>query len=352
MCSYKKPNHHLSTISFSRKDKRGEIKIRTTLIISILFLAGNTFALPNCPDDISVGRSSIFGVKLPKWHNCFGTYIAPVKKPFSIGDKYVGEWQDGKYHGQGTFTRAYGAKWEGEWKEGKLNGQGTFTGREGEQYIGGFKDGEEHGNGTQISLNGKRYDGQWKEGRLHGRVKITWPNGDQWIGEWDRGYQKKGTLTKYIENDPRKRKENFIERLGKIKNENLVWIALEKEIDKIDIEIKNQELIFTALFDRCTKFGWQSDDHIAACIKQESYRDLQMQQQQYDMQLLEAKLDRKTSTKEKPFFLDILNLFAQQQQFEQNKQMQNDIAILKSSNRSIQNQQNTQNALRFLYEGN
>ena len=32
---------------------------------------------------------------------------------------YVGEWKNGKYHGQGTFTFKYGEKFVGEWKDDK-----------------------------------------------------------------------------------------------------------------------------------------------------------------------------------------------------------------------------------------
>ena len=38
---------------------------------------------------------------------------------YANGDKYVGEYKDGKLHGQGTFTYANGDKWVGEWKDGK-----------------------------------------------------------------------------------------------------------------------------------------------------------------------------------------------------------------------------------------
>ncbi len=39
---------------------------------------------------------------------------------FSKGDKYVGEFKDGKRNGQGTATSADGRKLIGEWKDGKL----------------------------------------------------------------------------------------------------------------------------------------------------------------------------------------------------------------------------------------
>lgn len=50
------------------------------------------------------------------WHNCFGTYR------WSNGDKYVGNYKDGKKHGQGTYTFANGDKYVGEFKNGVLDG--------------------------------------------------------------------------------------------------------------------------------------------------------------------------------------------------------------------------------------
>jgi hypothetical protein len=51
-------------------------------------------------------------------HNCVGT------ETNAIGNKYVGEYQDGKFNGQGTLFSALG-KYVGEFKDGKRDGQGT-----------------------------------------------------------------------------------------------------------------------------------------------------------------------------------------------------------------------------------
>ncbi len=55
------------------------------------------------------------------WTNCFGT------KTHSIGVKYVGEWKDGKMHGQGTLTLPNGTKYSGGWQNGDMHGHGTYT---------------------------------------------------------------------------------------------------------------------------------------------------------------------------------------------------------------------------------
>ena len=53
------------------------------------------------------------------WNNCIGTVTWPS------GQKYVGEFRDGKQNGQGTHTWPDGLKYVGEYRDGKQNGQGT-----------------------------------------------------------------------------------------------------------------------------------------------------------------------------------------------------------------------------------
>ena len=70
--------------------------------------------LPSCPSNTDA-----------LWHDCFGTYTYR-------GNIYLGEWKDGIYGGQGTFTynpngEYAGMQYIGEWKGGKWNGQGALT---------------------------------------------------------------------------------------------------------------------------------------------------------------------------------------------------------------------------------
>ena len=67
-------------------------KLLTTLCLMLAVLIGSTgvsYALPSCPHS-----------KTSPWSNCFGTFT------FANGNKYVGEFKDGKPHGQGTNTYA------------------------------------------------------------------------------------------------------------------------------------------------------------------------------------------------------------------------------------------------------
>ena len=76
------------------------------VIVALFGSVGGVFAsdLPRCPS------SGYFD-------KCFGTWT------FEDGDKYVGEWKDDKYHGQGTYAYADGTVEEGIWKEGEFVGE-------------------------------------------------------------------------------------------------------------------------------------------------------------------------------------------------------------------------------------
>ena len=99
--------------------------MKKLILLSTFFFSISVHALPDCPSDTSV-----------RWDNCFGTYTAPD------GGKYVGEWKDDKFHGQGTLTLANGDKYVGEWKDGKTHGRGTYTFLDGERLVGYFMNDE------------------------------------------------------------------------------------------------------------------------------------------------------------------------------------------------------------------
>ena len=80
------------------------------------------------------------------------------------GTRYIGEWKDGKQHGQGTYTFPDGKKYVGEFKDGKWNGQGIFTISDGTMYVGEFKDGTDW-NTTGYDKNGN-ITGKWVNGVL------------------------------------------------------------------------------------------------------------------------------------------------------------------------------------------
>ena len=118
------------------------------------------------------------------------------------GTRYIGEWKDGKQHGQGTYTygkgEGEGDKYVGEFKSGYRNGQGSYTWFSDEKYKGEFKDGYRDGQGTYTWSSGKKYIGKWKDGVRHGLGTYTFYDGGKYVGEFFNGKMWNGT--KYDEN--------------------------------------------------------------------------------------------------------------------------------------------------------
>ena len=80
------------------------MKFLLRLVLFCLLGWGNVYAqsdLPPCPS------SGYF-------HNCFGTFT------YSSGMKYVGEWRDDKYNGQGALFYANGSSRQGIWADGVI----------------------------------------------------------------------------------------------------------------------------------------------------------------------------------------------------------------------------------------
>lgn len=127
-------------------------------------------------------------------------------------------------------------------------------------------------------------------------------------------------------------------------------LAQQKQ-EEANEEERQKQLILTALVDRCTNFGWEAEDNIASCVKQEAYRDLQIQEQEYKMQVLEQRLASASYVEEKPFFLEALDILIDEAEKKENRQLRMDIMRLKADTRSLRSQQQTQAALKALYRG-
>ena len=130
--------------------------------------------------------------------NCIngqGTEIISFPKSnMSPGDnKYIGEFKDGKRHGEGKLTTRTGRTFVGEWKNGKKDGYGIWEDKYF-KYIGYFKNGRIHGSGEYIAKNNQtltHYIGEWKEGFQDGYGTAKYNNGSTYDGEFKKG-QKHG----------------------------------------------------------------------------------------------------------------------------------------------------------------
>ena len=70
-----------------------------TIAATLILLSSGAYALPVCEDQAQV------------WDNCFGTMT------FTSGSQYVGEFKDGKFNGEGTYTSASGTVKSGIWAD-------------------------------------------------------------------------------------------------------------------------------------------------------------------------------------------------------------------------------------------
>ena len=187
--------------------------------VTYVFMLVAVFAqnsLPPCP-------TGWFGDDTSSWSNCYGTTT------FKSGNKYSGEWKDGKLNGQGTFTYAKGNTHTniGEFKDGYFHGKGTTTFTNGDKLSGEFKNDLPNGKGTYTWKNGNQSSSEYKDGTpvgqistyfladnqfkgdtlfvntLNGRANglgiYTWSNGNKFVGEWKDDRQN-GLGIKYLAN--------------------------------------------------------------------------------------------------------------------------------------------------------
>ncbi len=72
-------------------------------------------------------------------------------------------------NGTGTYFLADGQRYTGEFENGKFHGQGIATFPDGSEYMGGFKNGIPHGQGILTDSDGRRYVGEFKDGKFDGQ---------------------------------------------------------------------------------------------------------------------------------------------------------------------------------------
>ena len=111
-----------------------------------------------------------------------------ITQTFTNADRYVGEIQNGQFHGQGTYFFSNGNEYEGRFHEGKYHGQGVFKFASGERFEGEFRDGKFHGQGVYTWAGGLRFEGAWQNNRKWtGTVYSQWGTvaGTYTEGKWE-----------------------------------------------------------------------------------------------------------------------------------------------------------------------
>jgi len=80
---------------------------------------------------------------------------------YANGDIYVGQWQNGKKHGKGSYSYAKDStKLVGDWNQGKIT-TGEWIFPNGTFYSGKFRYNKPHGKGVWIFKNGNQLTGEY-----------------------------------------------------------------------------------------------------------------------------------------------------------------------------------------------
>ena len=101
------------------------------LILLTFLLTGSAFGQNNLA--VCQGTDSV------QWSNCFGIYTFPN------GEKYIGDFKDGQFNGQGTLKLSSGNKYVGEFKDNLFHGEGAYFKADGSMGLGEWVAGKPSG---------------------------------------------------------------------------------------------------------------------------------------------------------------------------------------------------------------
>lgn len=113
---------------------------------------------------------------------------------YKNGDKFRGQFKDGRANGYGTLKYNYSlpgmgqeleeAEFKGNFKAGKRDGFGVITWGDGAYFKGHWKNDQRH-EGEMVMANGYSYRGGFKNDRLHGISSMLLNTGVIFQGEFD-----------------------------------------------------------------------------------------------------------------------------------------------------------------------
>ena len=108
---------------------------------------------------------------------------------FSDGEiKYSGGWKNGQPHGLGLYqfaNKSLGLCYEGSFVGGLRDGTGTMHYDGKSKYIGMWAGGKRSGQGVMWYKAGRKYEGAWVGDLREGKGKLWGSDGElAWDGEW------------------------------------------------------------------------------------------------------------------------------------------------------------------------
>ena len=132
--------------------------------------------------------------------------------------EYYGDVENGKRHGQGTYTWTTGDKFKGKWEAGIRNGVGFLK-----------------------YTKGTKYEGQWKNDEPEGRGIITWSHGIHFKGIFSGWKHAEGELT--VLSDDTRLLAELNDGVWKIKVPNTILKRNEYSIWQVPANIHERALL-------------------------------------------------------------------------------------------------------------
>ena len=103
--------------------------------VGLVLSSTESWSLPPCAETAAKSLQETLS-----WDACFGSLNFETGR--FKGDRYIGEFKNGKGHGQGTYFWVYGDTYVGEFKDGIAHGKGIFTDANEKIYKGIFESGK------------------------------------------------------------------------------------------------------------------------------------------------------------------------------------------------------------------
>ena len=94
------------------------------------------------------------------WQWVQGRCCPPGRWTYQNGEIYEFESQIGETE-IGTMSFSNGDRYHGDWLQGKMHGHGKYIFKNGATYEGYFCEGKRHGLGKHIYADGRVYEGEW-----------------------------------------------------------------------------------------------------------------------------------------------------------------------------------------------
>ena len=188
---------------------------------------------------------------------------------------YVGEFSNGVKEGKGNlFSKDNKFNYDGDWKNDKYDGFGALFDH-GEKYTGNFKNGKFHGKGTFYKTNGEILEGEFFEGKIK-KGKIVYKNGDIFKGKFIEGkkefgiyeYSEGGKYEGYFEDEIFNGEGILIDKNGEEFKGIFKDGKFVEKLEKLKIETDNE--IFSDGINIQIK---QNDDWEIADVKEENDKD-------------------------------------------------------------------------------